>query len=149
MCNTLKYTHASWLVFGLVPFNFFNSLNLNLFIYLFFKRFYLFNFLERGREGERDEEKHQCAVASHVSPTGDLAWHPGTCPDWELNQWPFFLQASAQSTELHQPRLFIIFTVFFPLPFSSPILPFTPPPQLPHCCPCPWVLFPFCSVLPP
>ena len=33
----------------------------------------------------------------------DLARKPGTCPDWELNPWPFGLQASAQPTEPHQP----------------------------------------------
>ena len=65
------------------------------------KRFYLF-ILERGREGEREEEKHQCAVASHTPPTGDLARNPGTCPDWELNQRSFDLQASTQFTELHE-----------------------------------------------
>ena len=51
--------------------------------YLFFlllKRFYLFIF----REGEG--EKHQCVVASHVIPTGDLACNPGLCPDWESNR---------------------------------------------------------------
>ena len=58
--------------------------------YLFiFLRFYLFIFRERGREGEREGEKHQCRAASHLAPTGDLAWNPGICPDWELNQQPF------------------------------------------------------------
>ena len=47
-------------------------------------RFYLFIFREMGREGEREEEKHRCVVASH--PTGDLALIPGMCPDWESNQ---------------------------------------------------------------
>ena len=28
---------------------------------------------EKGREGERMGEKHQCVVASHAPPTGDLA----------------------------------------------------------------------------
>ena len=41
-------------------------------------------------------------VASHVSPTGDLACNPGMRPDWELNWWPFGSQADAQSTEPHQ-----------------------------------------------
>ena len=41
---------------------------------------------ERGREGEREAEKHQCVVVSHMPPTGDLALNPGMCPDWELNQ---------------------------------------------------------------
>ena len=40
-------------------------------------------------EGERGGEKHQCVVASHVAPTGDLACNPGTCPDWESNRRPF------------------------------------------------------------
>ena len=39
----------------------------------FFLRFYLFTFRERGREGEREGEKHQCVVASHMAPAGDLA----------------------------------------------------------------------------
>ena len=56
-----------------------------------------------GREGEKEGEKHQCVVASHVPPTGDLARNPGMCPDWEPNQQPFGLQAGTQSTELHQP----------------------------------------------
>ena len=45
----------------------------------------IYLFLE-GREGEREGEKHQCVVASHTPPTGDLAGHPGMCPDWESNQ---------------------------------------------------------------
>ena len=77
-----------------------------------FKRFYLFYFLnnifkdfvylffrERGKEGEREGEKHQCVVASHAPPTGDLAHNPGMCPDWESNRRPFGVQASTQSTE--------------------------------------------------
>ena len=52
--------------------------------YFVLKRFYLlFIFRERGREGE----KHQCVVASHMLPTGDLACNSGImCPDWESNQ---------------------------------------------------------------
>ena len=41
--------------------------------------------LERGRKGEREGEKHQCVVASHVPLVGDLACNPGMCPDWESN----------------------------------------------------------------
>ena len=47
-----------------------------MFLGSFFKRFYLFIFRERGREGEREGEKHQCVVASHAPPTGDLATEP-------------------------------------------------------------------------
>ena len=56
-------------------------------------------FRERGREGE----KHQCVAASHTPPTGNLACNPGMCPDWELTGWPCGSQASAESTEPHQP----------------------------------------------
>ena len=47
-------------------------------------------------------------VASHVPP-GDLAHNPGMCPDWELNQRPFGLQAGTQPTEPHQPGQGCIF----------------------------------------
>ena len=67
------------------------------------KRFYWFIFRERGREGERKGEKHQCVVASCMFPTEDLACNPSMCPDWQLNQWPLASQASTQSTEPQQP----------------------------------------------
>ena len=72
-------------------------------IFLMFKIFYLFIFRERGREGEREGEKHQCVVASHTPPTGDLACNPCMCPDRESNWWPFPSQSNTQSTESHQP----------------------------------------------
>ena len=34
-------------------------------------------FKERRKEGEREGEKHQCVVASHVPPTGNPACNPG------------------------------------------------------------------------
>ena len=64
--------------------------------------FYLFIFRERGREGGREEEKHQCVVASQAH-YGNLACNPGVCPDWESNQRSFGSQASTQFTEPHQP----------------------------------------------
>ena len=60
-------------------------------------------FSEKGREGEREAEKHQCLGASHAAPTGDLACNPGMYPDWEPNWLLFDSQAHAQSTELHWP----------------------------------------------
>ena len=54
------------------------------FFFFFFLRFYLSIFRERGRGG-REREKYQCAVASPVPCTGDLAHNPGMCPDWESN----------------------------------------------------------------
>ena len=83
------------------PFLFSNNIIIKISI---FKDF-IYLFLERGREGEREGEKHQRVVASHVSPTGDLARNPGMCPDWESNQRPFDSQAGSQSTEPYQPAL--------------------------------------------
>ena len=57
-----------------------------------FKDFHLFIFRERGLEREREGQKHQCVVASHAAPTGDMACNPGMCPDWESNRRPFGLQ---------------------------------------------------------
>ena len=84
-----------------------HSSKMAFFFFFFFKqvffRFRLFIFKERGREGEREGEKHQCVVASRAPSTGYLAWNPGMCPHWESNQQPFGSQASTQSAELHQP----------------------------------------------
>ena len=66
----------------------------------FFKDF-IYLFLEKGREKER--EKHQCVVASHVPSAGKLACNPGMWPDWELNWQLIGSQAGTQSTEPHQP----------------------------------------------
>ena len=46
---------------------------------LFFKRFYLFIFRQRGRELEREGERYQCVVASRTPPTEVLAHNPGMC----------------------------------------------------------------------
>ena len=79
-------------------------------LFIFFNFIYLFIFRERGREGEREGEKHQCVVASRALPTGGLAHNPGMCPDWESNQRPFGSQAGTQPTEPHQPgKILIIF----------------------------------------
>ena len=52
---------------------------------VFFK-YFIYLFLERGREGDREGEKHQCVVASCAPPTGNLACNPGMCPDQESTQ---------------------------------------------------------------
>ena len=78
-------------------------------LFLFFINLFLFiYFLERGKEGEREGEKHQCVVPSHTPPTGDLACNQGMCPDWESNGQHRGSQAYSQSTELHQPGLITI-----------------------------------------
>ena len=72
-----------------------------------------------GREGEREREKHKCVVASHMLPTGDLAHNPGMYPDWESNQLPCGSQASAQSTEPHQPGWVLLSYAFnYPISFD-------------------------------
>ena len=78
-------------------------------LFIFKDFIYLFSERERGKEGERKGEKQQCVTASHASPTGDLASNPGMCPEQELNQQPFDLQAGTQSTEPHQPGLKVFF----------------------------------------
>ena len=46
--------------------------------FFFKKRFYLVTIRREGKEKE-GERKHQCVVASHAPPTGDLAHNPGLC----------------------------------------------------------------------
>ena len=88
-------------------------------VILFFFKIFIYLFLESGEGREKEREKYQCVVASHVAPTRDLARKPGMCPDWESNWRPFGLQASAQSTEPHQPGLILALKKFsnavFPL----------------------------------
>ena len=67
--------------------------------------FYLFSFRARGREGEREGEKHPCVVVSCVLLTGDLAHNPGMCPDQESKSQTFGSQVRAQPTEPDQPGL--------------------------------------------
>ena len=79
--------------------------------FFFFKILFYF-FLERGEWKEREGEKHQSMVAFLAPPAGDLTHNPGMCPGWELNQEQFGSQASAQSTEPHQPGLVYSFYIF-------------------------------------
>ena len=56
----------------------------------FFKIILFIYFLERGREGEREGEKHQCVVASHMLPTLETWPTTQACAlDWKSNQQPF------------------------------------------------------------
>ena len=66
---------------------------------LFFKRFYLFIFLERG---DKEGQKHRYRVAARTPATGDLAHNPDMCPDWESNWQPYGPQANTQRTEPYQ-----------------------------------------------
>ena len=77
--------------------------------YFFFVKILFILFLDRGEGRAKEGEKHQCVVASHTLPTGGLTHNPGMCPDWELNQRPFGSQAGTQSSESHQPGLYVYF----------------------------------------
>ena len=83
------------------------------FFLYFLKRFYLFIYFRERGEGEREGEKHQCVVASHVPCTGDLAHNPGMGPDWESNQRSFGPQAVTQYPEPQQPGLLFYFYFLF------------------------------------
>ena len=71
-------------------------------------KFFIYYFRERGRKGER-EGNISVWLPLACPPTGNLDYNPGMCPDWELNQRPFGLQAGTQSTESHQPGLIRLF----------------------------------------
>ena len=62
-----------------------------------------------GREKEKERNIDVWEIQQLVTflepPTRDLAHTPGTICDPEPNQWLPGSQASAQSTELHQPGL--------------------------------------------
>ena len=94
-------------MYGLFPW--FLYILLSLFIFIIVKTLVIFR--ERGREEEREEEKHQCVFVSRTPPTGDLAWNPGVCPDWESNWQPLGLLAHAQLTEPQQPEQFLYILV--------------------------------------
>ena len=71
----------------------------------FFKKI-LFLDREGGRE-KRGRETSMWGCLSHALHWGDLAYNPGMCHDWESNLRPFISQARSQSTEPHQPGMFI------------------------------------------
>ena len=62
---------------------------------IIFKDFFMFR--HRGREGEREGEKHQ-SVASPMAGTHN----PGMWPEGKSNQPPFPSQDDTQPTEPHQ-----------------------------------------------
>ena len=92
------------------------------FIFIF-KRFYLFIFRERGKEGK----KHQCVRETWIGCLSHAHnWGPGPQPrhvPWlgiELATFWFTESALNQSTEPHQPRQSIMFTLFFSIILGSP-----------------------------
>ena len=74
---------------------------------------YLFSEKEEGREKERarniDVRRETSIGCLLHAPYWGPSPNPGMCPDWESNQRPLGSQASAQSTEPHQPGQAIFF----------------------------------------
>ena len=82
------------------------------------KKDFIYLLLER-REGRKEERERNINVpeihgwvASHTPPAGGLACNPGMFPAWESNREPLGLQASAQSTEPHEPHQAGLFCFF-------------------------------------
>ena len=80
---------------------------MELFTLYHFQSLYMLSFRERGerrkKERKRDIDVWEKHIDRFTPPAGDLVHNPGMCPDQELNQRPFGLQAGAQSTEPFQP----------------------------------------------
>ena len=75
-------------------------------IYLFL-RFYLFIFRERGREGVGGETS-MCGRLSH-GPHWGPGPQPGHVPQLGIEPATLWFAACAQSSELHQPGLYLVF----------------------------------------
>ena len=59
--------------------------------------------MEKERERNIDVQERDPLIGCLLhTPAADLAFNPGMCPDWELNQRSFDSQAGMQSTEPHQ-----------------------------------------------
>ena len=80
--------------------------------FFFLFKHFIYSFLERRERRDKERERNISVWLSLVPPTGDLACHPGMCPDWGSNQWPCGSQAGAQSTEPHQPGLKLDILIF-------------------------------------
>ena len=71
--------------------------------HLLFLRFYLLIFREKGRKREREGEKHQCVVASHVPFHRGPGPQPRHVPWLEIEPETCSLWDNTQPTEPHQP----------------------------------------------
>ena len=83
--------------------------NSGAFQFSFFHRFYLFIFRERGWEGEREGEKHQCVVASHMTSAGDLARKPRHVPWWGIELATLWFTGPCSIHELRPPGTVVRF----------------------------------------
>ena len=71
---------------------------------IYILKYFIYLFLDRGEGREKERERNINVWLPLTHPKlGNLPCNPGMCLGWELNRWPFALQARAQSTEPHQP----------------------------------------------
>ena len=75
-----------------------------LYVYVTYVYLLMLCMIMEGREKERERN-----INVWLPLAGDLVCNPGMCPDWELNQRPFGLQASTQSTEPPQPGQILLY----------------------------------------
>ena len=87
-------------------------------IFFFFLRFYLFYFLERGRERDREGAKHQCVVTSHMTPSGNLAHNLDMCPRLGTEPGTLCFIGRHSTTEQPSQGEFNIFQDFSQFTFS-------------------------------
>ena len=64
-----------------------------------------------GREGEREGEKHQCVVASCALLTGNPAYNPGMCLDWESTADPLICKPAFNPLS-HSSQGFVLKILF-------------------------------------
>ena len=95
---------SHFLLLGVIPING----RITLSQYKLFKKYfiYLFIFRERGREEERQREKHHCekhwsAASCTHSNRQERNCSLRVCPNQELDQQPLAFQDDAQPTEPH------------------------------------------------
>ena len=92
-----------------------------MYFFFFFKRFYLFIFRERGKEGEREGGKHQVQLLLAQPPQGTWPVTQAYACAW--NPRPPGSQTSTQSNEPHQPGLFVLLNLLTSSPISLHPLP--------------------------
>ena len=70
---------------------------------MIFLKDFTYLYLERREVREKERERNINVWLPLGSPTGDLAYNPGICPDWESNWQTFGSQVGTQSTDPHPP----------------------------------------------
>ena len=95
---------------------FFSSLSLPSSFYPHLRICFFFDLRKRGREGEKEIEKHQCERETDIdwlspirTPNRDQIYHLDMCPVWGRNLHPFGVQDNA-STSQGSTTFFILLT---------------------------------------